>query len=80
MAYRVTFIPEETIDSCEIQVRRAGTDLLEEVKIKKMYLIEEGIPYECKTLNLEKNKKIMLKIELEKNIRGALEVNCHVKK
>ncbi len=80
MAYRVTFIPEETIDSCEIQVRRAGTDLLEEVKIKKMYLMEEGIPYECKTLNLEKNKKIVLKIELEKNIRGALEVNCHVKK
>ncbi len=78
--YRISFVPEETAEACEIQLRRAGADLFEEINIKKLYLIEDGLPHECKTINLEKNKKIILKIKLEKNIRGALEVNCHVKK
>ena len=80
-SYRITFLPGETIDGCSIQIRRAGADIFEEINIKKVYIIEDGVRNECENmLSLEKEKKVTLEIELDSTIRGALEVNCYVKK
>lgn len=80
-SYRITFMPGETVNNCSIQIRRAGADIFEEINIKKLYVIDDGVRNEHENvLSLEKEKKVTLEVELDSAVRGALEVNCYVKK
>ena len=78
--YLVSFIPVETHNDCYIKFRSAGDDVFENLKIKNVRKIEGNTKVECTCFNIISNKKVLLEVEFEDFDRGALEVNCYVKK
>lgn len=78
--YIISFIPEVTMDYCELKVRLAGDDVFENLEIEKMYLINEQGKFEVKTFNVNENEKVMLEVYFKGIDRAALEVSCYAKK
>ena len=77
--YRVTFIPNEDVNNCDLQIRRAGVDMSEEIKVSNKKLILNDGKIDCDKFDLRKGEKISIEIMLDTPFRGALEVGCYVK-
>lgn len=78
--YIISFIPEVTISNCELKVRLAGEDMFENIKINKMYILDEHGKIEVSTFNVKEKEKITLEVYFENIDRAALEVSCYAKK
>lgn len=78
--YIISFVPEVTSPNCELKVRLAGEDVFENIKIKKMYLLDEHGKSEINTFDVIEQKKITLEVYFDDINRAALEVNCYAKK
>jgi hypothetical protein len=77
--YRVIFTPLETHEDCELKIRRAGDDIMENVKIEKMFLIKNDLIEEKNKFDIIAGQKIELEVHLKDIKREALEVGCVVK-
>lgn len=78
--YRIVFTPEETKNDATLHIRRVDSSMeAEVVNIKNIKLKERDKYIEIKSLNLIKDKSVILEVELENVDREILEVSLYVK-
>lgn len=78
--YLISFVSLEQHENCELKIRRAGVDILEEAKIKELYLLENDEKIEITNFNLNSNEKKMFEVKIDGIEREVLEVSCYAKK